>query len=102
MTSEQSFGSPKSKEKEKGVYSRTKTLLGIGLNKDMKLRAEALKQAAEETKDFWKPEFDVKAAIAEPLALSDSIEGEREDDENDISPQLRGYIEMLKEQQSLR
>ena len=68
----------------------------------LQLRADALKQAAEETKDFWKPEFDVKAAIAEPLAMSDSNEGGEEDDQNDISPELRGYIEMLRDQNSLR
>ena len=90
--------------KEKGIFSRTKTILGLsgGTNKDKKLRAEALKQAAEETREFWKPEFDVKAAIAEPVAMSETSKEGSEEDENDITPELRGYIEMLKDQQSLR
>ncbi|GMH54965.1 hypothetical protein TrRE_jg13496 [Triparma retinervis] len=83
-------------------------LAGSSSSKKGAISSQASTQWSEERQNFWAPDFDIKMALAEAPSeggehsQNESDEVNAGDDFDSFSNQLRGYIDLLKEQHSNR
>eukprot|EP00520_Triparma_pacifica_P008840 CAMPEP_0118648764 /NCGR_PEP_ID=MMETSP0785-20121206/9336_1 /TAXON_ID=91992 /ORGANISM="Bolidomonas pacifica, Strain CCMP 1866" /LENGTH=1776 /DNA_ID=CAMNT_0006540991 /DNA_START=129 /DNA_END=5456 /DNA_ORIENTATION=+ len=112
-TSLKNFSEPpyKPSSPSKGTKSkreRVTAMFALGGKKNISQQSSSVSsRLTDEQLNFWAPDFDIKVALADAPSEEEenSQEGSDEgpmDDFNSFNSQLRGYIDLLKEQHSIK